>query len=105
MKKELPWKAQPWWELEDGWRVHLNPNSNFGRCWNKHTGQEQGFDALRTELYGDSPPAWVALIETAIAHGLNKQLTPEQLRQAQAALTSDLARQIYAITEPHFLPS
>lgn len=70
--KITSWKRQPWWELDEGWRVHVNPESpNFGRCWNTKSGDETDFTTLRLALYGDSLPAWEALIEKAIAHGRN----------------------------------
>jgi hypothetical protein len=33
-------KSQPWWEVGEGWRVHLGLDQFFCQCWNRYTGEQ-----------------------------------------------------------------
>jgi hypothetical protein len=66
--KRLELTEGPFWDLGEGWRVHLTPDSpHFGRCWNLYTGERCGFTAWRLAHYPPTIEGWTELVKLALA--------------------------------------
>jgi hypothetical protein len=63
------WRTRhPWWDLGEGWRVHVGLDEAFGRCWNKYTGEVTDWTTLRLKLYPQTPEGWERLVTDALTH-------------------------------------
>lgn len=77
---KLDWRANNFWQLEHGWRVHLPLDEHFGHCWNTRTGEQTDWNSLREILYGSTIEGWTRLVTEAMEHGRNPVNEKEKAR-------------------------
>jgi hypothetical protein len=70
-KQEEDWRvgAGPWWDVGDGWRVHVGLDEHFCWCYNRRSGEVTDWTSLRLALYGETPEGFERLVRDAIAAG------------------------------------
>lgn len=65
-------RSQPWWEVAQGWRVHLGLDQYFCYAWNRYSGEVTNWSALIPQLYPETTRGdWLRLVTDALAHGRN----------------------------------
>jgi hypothetical protein len=80
-------KSQPWWEVGEGWRVHLGLDRFFCQCWNRYTGEQTDWPTLIPALYPETKEGdWLRLVTDAKAHG--RKTEPAASLSTPGAITS-----------------
>jgi hypothetical protein len=76
MKPEVEdWRVKgPWWDVGEGWRVHVGLDEHFCWCHNLRSGEVTDWTSLRLALYGESREGFERLVRDAIRAG--RRATP-----------------------------